>query len=719
MFRCKPSRTGMSFLVVFLVCLGGTVSAMAHGFGQRYDLPVPLWLYTVGAAATVALSFVIVGLFVRRTSPEHTYWRLDMLRLPVVRALAHPFVLACLRGGAMLLFVALIVAGLFGRQVPTKNLAPTLVWVLWWVGMAYISALCGNLWVVLNPWAIGFEWIERLYRRGTGEAHLARNRPYPRSLGVWPGVLLFVGFAWIELVYEGSAQPSTIAGFALIYSAITWVGMWVFGKEVWLRHGEAFTLVFGILARFAPTEVQVTAPAVCEACRHDCRDRDGACIDCYDCFARATPAERAWNLRPFAVGLVRNARITASEMVFVLLLLATVTFDGFMATPLWVDIETALQSILGNLGVGQPVVVRTFGLVVSVLLFLEVYLIFSVLMGLTSGKRVSGLSLALVFAFSLVPIAIAYHIAHYLSYLLVQGQYIIRLISDPFGWGWDLFGTRAYRINIGIVGARFGWYTAVITIIVGHVVAVYLAHIVAIRTLRDHALALRSQYPMLVLMVGYTVMSLWILAQPIVEGDTTAAVPQWSVSASAQLHRGQALSAPTTAEQAHRIVARLQPLPWQGAGMPDVLVRSSVLCFCLDKASITLRALRQRAAERFQTGRSALLAHRYLEAITAFTRTIHLAPRHASAYTNRGIAYGNTGRLQEAYADFTQALALDPQQTLAREARQATVILLHTPPSTSHISDTGRARIPLVGRRALSDLGFPSGRHARGVSALF
>jgi hypothetical protein len=520
----------LGLLVMLLGCLGGAGPVLAHGFGQRYDLPVPLWLYTGGAAATVAVSFVVVGWFVRRTSAQHTYWRLNMLHLPVLRALAHPRVLASLRVGAMVLFVALIVAGLFGRQAPTKNLAPTLVWVLWWVGMAYISALCGNLWRVLNPWAIGFEWGERLYRRATGENHLARNRLYPRGLGVWPGVVLFAVFAWIELVYEDSAQPATIAGFALLYSAITWVGMWVYGREVWLRHGEAFTLVFGLLARFAPTEVQVTEPTVCQGCQHACRDRDGACIDCYDCFARATPAQRAWNLRPFAVGLVRNAPITVSEMVFVLLLLATVTFDGFMATPLWVDIEAALTSILGNIGFGQPVVIRTFGLVVCVLLFLEVYLMFSVLMGVTSGKRVSGLSLALVFACSVVPIAIAYHIAHYLSYLLVQGQYIIRLISDPFGWGWDLFGTRAYRINIAIVGARFGWYTAVMTIIVGHVIAVYLAHIVALRTWRDHALALRSQYPMLVLMIAYTVVSLWILAQPIVEGSSsgTAAVTQVS-----------------------------------------------------------------------------------------------------------------------------------------------------------------------------------------------
>ncbi len=118
--------------------------------------------------------------------------------------------------------------------------------------------------------------------------------------------------------------------------------------------------------------------------------------------------------------------------------------------------------------------------------------------------------------FSLVPIAIAYHLAHYLSYLLVAGQFIIPLVSDPFGVGWNIFGTAGYRLEIGVVGAKFVWYTAVIAIVVGHVIAVGVAHVVASRAFGSASAALKSQYPFLVLMVGYTMVSLWILSQPIV-----------------------------------------------------------------------------------------------------------------------------------------------------------------------------------------------------------
>ncbi len=118
---------------------------------------------------------------------------------------------------------------------------------------------------------------------------------------------------------------------------------------------------------------------------------------------------------------------------------------------------------------------------------------------------------------SLVPIALAYHLAHYLSCLVLVGQYIIPLSSDPFGMGWDLFGTSLYMADIGIVNARMVWFTSVIAIVTGRIIAVWLAHVMALRTFKNNRAALLSQIPMLLLMVGYTMLSLWILAQPVVE----------------------------------------------------------------------------------------------------------------------------------------------------------------------------------------------------------
>jgi hypothetical protein len=144
-------------------------------------------------------------------------------------------------------------------------------------------------------------------------------------------------------------------------------------------------------------------------------------------------------------------------------------------------------------------------------------------MAAATGGRLSAGAIARRFVFTLIPIAIAYHLAHYLSYLLIQGQYAIPLASDPFGRGWDLFGTAGYRVDIAVVGARFAWYLAVVAIVVGHIVAVFLAHVQAVVTLPERRPALRSQIPMTALMVAFTVVSLSILAEPIVERAPAAA----------------------------------------------------------------------------------------------------------------------------------------------------------------------------------------------------
>ena len=127
----------------------------------------------------------------------------------------------------------------------------------------------------------------------------------------------------------------------------------------------------------------------------------------------------------------------------------------------------------------------------------------------------SGLMAA--FIFSLLPITIAYNYAHFISLLMVQGQELIPLISDPFGVDWDLFGTATYQVNFGIIRPQMLWIFVILVIITGHIAAVYLSHIKALELYRKSNIALKSQFPMLVLMVFYTMVSLWIVSRPITE----------------------------------------------------------------------------------------------------------------------------------------------------------------------------------------------------------
>lgn len=528
----------VALLPLFLGLLGPLRVAQAHGFGERYDLPLPLSFFAAGAAAAVVFSFVLMGGMIKGASHAMDCPRLDLLRHAWLRILLTRLLAPLARLLAVLLFLLVVAAGLLGSASPVENFAPTFVWVIWWVGMSFVIALLGNLWALVNPWKVLFSWAEFLYlrvnrlnTRNQGQG-LDLGREYPAHWGVWPAVALFFAFSWVENALGENSTPQSLARIVLIYSGITWSGMFIFGKHQWLRHGEVFSVVFGLLSRFSITEVRVPDPAACRECGAGCGGADGigetGCVDCYECLERSQGWEL--NLRPPAVGLHRGdgagrtgqtlGAASGDGMAMVMLLLATVSFDGFSATPEWLNVQLYFLLQLPRSSIpflSGAVIANTLGLLAFTLAFAGLYWGFTFLMHLAVARRTATGVLARTFVYTLIPISLAYLFAHYLSFLLIQGQLIIPLSSDPFGAGWDLLGTAGYKVNIGITNARFIWIFSVGAIVAGHIVAVYLAHLRSLALYPDRGLALRSQLPLLALMVSYTVVSLWIVSRPIVE----------------------------------------------------------------------------------------------------------------------------------------------------------------------------------------------------------
>ncbi len=508
--------------VAAFALLGGT--AQAHAFGQRYDLPIPLSYFLAGAAAAVALSFVVMGMFIKGGENAFRYPRLNLLATPALgRILTSRILLGTLRIASVALLLLVIAAALFGSDNPLANLSPTFIWIIWWVGMGYIAALLGNFWMLINPWKALFEWGEWLARRIRGGQPVGRGGgliAYPRGWDVMPALLGFFAFVWLENVYPGSVVPRYLAALALVYSLITLGGMALFGKHTWLRYGDCFSVLFGIFARFSPTEVRVVG-GNCDGCDF-CASERGAddaadCVDCYACFEAAGDgnacARREFNLRPWAVGLIPTRRVSLIMTAFVALTLAAVTFDGLQETASWVAVQKFGLRLFGAGGVS---VADTLGVALTPALFFAAYLAFCVGVKALSGEQAPLMEVAQAYVLSLVPIALAYNMAHFLSLLLVQGQLIIPLASDPFGFEWDIFGTAGYRIDPTVISAKAAWFLSVGAIVAGHIVSVYIAHAISLRRAANRSLALRGQYPMLALMAFYTAVSLWIIAQPIV-----------------------------------------------------------------------------------------------------------------------------------------------------------------------------------------------------------
>jgi len=487
--------------------------AYGHGFGLRYDLPLPLTLWIIGAAFAVLLSFVVMSIAVCANASVEAPAQPNFHRQQIDVTSSKVCLIAQLFAVAALILV--VVAGIIGDQTPTRNLAPTAIWIAWWVGFSYLSAFVGNVWSVVNPWAAIFDWCERILREP--RAPRRAKVSWPESVGVWAGIALFIVFAWLELIWEGRSIPSHLAWLAIAFSVLTWTGMFIFGRSTWLTHADPFALAFSVLSKFGPIDVCIgrgmsgTSAADKETLKSEpseALDRDRY---------RGADSHEILILRPPGVGLLDNENMSQSLSVFVLVMLSTVTFDGLMATPVWQRIENALYVALPALGDSRLAIINTFGLLVFCVTFITVYRLVATLIAHAAGNRMTPDAAGRAFVLTLVPIAIAYLVAHYLSYFLIQGQLLIRLASDPFGFGWNIFGTAHFRPDIGIVGARFVWYTSLVAIVLGHVAAVSLAHMVALRSFSDRRLAIRSQIPMLVLMIAYTMMSLWIIAQPIVE----------------------------------------------------------------------------------------------------------------------------------------------------------------------------------------------------------
>ena len=496
-----------------------TTPVYAHGVGDRYDLPLPLSYFAAGGAAAVALSFVIIGLVVKRESRVVSYPRFNLLRYSWLESLLGGPLLWPVKTFSVFLLGLVIAAAFAGTNLPEGNFSPAFVWIIWWVGTGFVVALFGNLWALVNPWNISFAWFEANYGWAFRGRRFGLGWELPSRWGVWPAVILFFCFAWVENAFADSANPRDLGWMVAAYSILTWAGMFAFGRRDWLRRGEAFSVVFGLFARFSMTEVRVQSADHCRECpAKDCRNEDGECIDCYDCFKVAR--EREFNLRPPGVGLGNFAAIDRSMVALVMLVLASVTFDGFSATPEWFNVQTFFFEQFPGLTykfLNGVLIANTLGLIAFPLGFLGLYWVFCRLMAQAAGEGPPPGVLMAGFALTLVPIALAYHYAHYLGYLLIQGQSIVPLASDPFGYGWDLFGTAAYETDIGVVNARFIWVFSVLAIVAGHIVAVFLAHIRAMRYYPARAVVMNSQLPMLGLMVLYTAASLWIVSRPITE----------------------------------------------------------------------------------------------------------------------------------------------------------------------------------------------------------
>ena len=465
-------------LLALLVVAAGVMlmaapgSALAHGLVGREDLPIPKWLFSYAAIVVLVASFVALAVL----------WPTPRMERPAERRVAGlPRILDPIAGAiGVALFALVVYAGFAGDQTTTNNPAPTFIFVLFWIGLAVVSPIFGDVFKALNPWraiarAVG--WVAGKVSRGGLPSPMA----YPTRLGRWPAVIGILAFAWVELAYSGRDDPSHLAVFALVYAAAQFVGMSLYGIDRWNRYGDGFGVYFGLLGRIAPLRWA----------------RDGL-------YAR----------RPFT-GLT-TLDVVPGTVALVCVIIGTTSFDGFTGGEAWNEIATLLVDLWRAIGFGQGTALElalTIGLLAGVLIVAGLYRLG--VLGMQSvdpGNPVATRELAGRFAHSLVPIGLAYVIAHYFSLLAYDGQRVAYLSSDPLGTGANILGTSTVTVDYTWISATGIWYVQVAALVIGHVAGLVLAHDRALVAFGDSRTATRSQYWMLVVMIAFTSLGLWLLS---------------------------------------------------------------------------------------------------------------------------------------------------------------------------------------------------------------
>ena len=443
---------------------------LAHGLVGRTDLPIPKWLFGWAAAVVLVISFAALAVLWPKPELQEERGK-RWFRMP-------GFVEPLLGLIGVAAFVAVVYSGLRGAQDAQDNLAPTVIYVHFWVGMAVVSILFGDVFRALNPWraiARFIAWVAGLISKEEAPAPLE----YPAKLGRWPAAIMILVFVWVELAYVNRDDPSQLAIMALAYAAVQLIGMAFYGIEQWEDRADGFQVLWTTYARLSPLH------------RHG---RD---------LWRRPPLTGAPQLEPLP-----------GTLALLVVAIGTTSFDGFSNGPVWASLGPDLSKFFGDIGFGLTArgeLANTVGLIGMCLIVGGFFLLG--VKGMTNvGTGHTTKELAAKFTHTLIPIAFAYALAHYFSLLMYQGQALGYLISDPLGHGSDLFGTADASIDYNVVTATSIWYVQVGALVAGHVAGLMLAHDRALAIYSKPREAVRSQYWMLIVMIGFTSLGLWLLS---------------------------------------------------------------------------------------------------------------------------------------------------------------------------------------------------------------
>ena len=467
-----------TFIFLFLIFFLFSQNVFSHGLNVRYELPIPIYLYLIFSSLVIVITIFFVKFVKFSKSIKMS------AKIPEARRSQYNY--SFIQNFSLLIFIFLIISGLLGSQESLKNIINVFFWVWIWVGVAYLSIIFGNIWADINPWNKLYSLFLYYFR-----SKIKKYRRHSKVEVEIIGLIILVLFMWFAMVSPYREVPQLLSFLFIMYFFITFIGMIFYGRNRWFSYAEIFNIYFGMLGRLS-------------------------------IFSRSNK------------NLIKNFRMPFSGVnkgsgsffsaLFIVFAVSSISYDGILETAFWYNIKNFLisvsyiQDFFRALGLNY----NTLNVLLDSLGFFIVLIIFCSLFLLTCFRsknnilKLSSKNLFIAFSPALIPIAAAYLIAHYFSFLLIAGQLIFILISDPLGLGWNLFGTANHQINVYILNVKLGWGIILASVVIGHIFSVIISHKIAYEITNNIKEGFQVHLPFSIFMVFYTVFSLYILAQPIV-----------------------------------------------------------------------------------------------------------------------------------------------------------------------------------------------------------
>lgn len=439
----------------------------AHASEGGFVLLLPTNIYIFAGVSSVALTVIFLAIL-----PDKPLSRLFhplkfggrvFSRLPLVTSFLS-FCFLCW----------LIYVGITGPRDPLSNPLPLFIWTIWWAALVFLQGVLGDLWRWINPWSGPVAYVRRLL----GIRPFLR---FPTCFGYTGAVAIFLLFSSVLLADPAPSDPARLAGYVAGYWVFTFIAALVFGSR-WMSRAEGISVFMGIYGRLG--------------------------------FFMRTGNTYAVGITGWQILQMRRPNIWLA--IFIILMLGSGSFDGLNETFWWLDLLGL--NPLEYPGRSAVIAQNIFGLVIANIGLILIFTL-SVWLGLLLNRSEMRLSDAVCyFAPTILPIALGYHFAHYYTSFLVDGQYALAAATDPMSTGSDFLGLGDFYVTTGFFSSqhsvRLIWLTQAGAVVVGHIFAIILAHLIAVKQFGTNYNAVVTQAPLAIFMIIYTFFGLWLLASP-------------------------------------------------------------------------------------------------------------------------------------------------------------------------------------------------------------